>query len=95
MSRGKTKPSPTLSDYFATRAEQGCLQLGITFCGTVVALVVLVLGALLGVRELKVVAAIVFVVALAIGIFVGNDVNYGVARMRERAEENAKKSQDQ
>lgn len=95
MPAGKTKPSPTLSDYFATKAEQGCLSAGITLCGAVVAFIVFVFGALLGVRELNIAAAIIFFVALAIGIFVGNDVNYRVARMRERAEENAKKSQDQ
>ena len=95
MPRGKTKPSPTVADYWATRTEQGCLQISITLFGVVAAFIVSGFGALLGLRELYVVAGIILFVGLAVGIFVGHDVNYGVARMRERAEERAKEFPDQ
>lgn len=95
MPTGKTKRSPNFVDYLETQAEQGCLQIGITLCGAVAALVVFVLGAIFNLRVLDIVAAIILFVALAAGLFVRWDVNYMVARMQERAEENAKKSQDQ
>lgn len=89
MPTRKAKRSPSYLDYVETRTEQGCLQIGITMSGVVAALVVFILGGIFDLRALDTVAGIILLVAVAAGVFVGWDVNYTVARMRERANENA------
>ena len=82
-------PKPDLADYVAAKAEQGCLFIGVAAVTVVAALVVFVIGALTGIRGFAAAASIILFVGLAVGLFVGNDVNYRVARMRERAYERA------
>jgi hypothetical protein len=87
-------PKPNLDDYVSAKAEQGCLFLGITALTVVSALIVFSLGALTGTRGFDVAAAVILFVGLAVGIFVGCDVNYRVARMRARAEERTQRASD-
>lgn len=80
-------PRPNFEDYLATKAEQGCLFLGIAACTVLLALIVFTVGALTDLRGLNVAASVILFMGLAVGIFVGYDVNYRVVRMRERAKE--------